>query len=451
MRVYRARWVLPIATPTVADGAVAVDGERIAYVGAAGGAPHGEVTDLGDAVLLPGLVNTHTHLELTAMRGFLEDLDFRPWIVRLTRARQAVLPDELLLASAHVGIAEGLLAGITTFADTCASGVVLQALNDLRVRGIMYLEVFAPDPAECDDALAGLRRRLDGLHARANARVRLGISPHAPYTVSDPLFRATARLAREEGWPMAVHLAESEAEERFVRDGSGVFADGLRARGIAVGPRGDSPVALLDRLGVLGVRPLLVHCVRTSAPDLRTIARHDCAVAHCPASNAKLGHGIAPLGAMLDLGIRVGLGTDSMASNNRMDLLDEARTASLMQRGVTRRYDAIPAVRALDLATRGGAAALGLGDEVGTLEVGKQGDLAAFSLGDPRTVPAFSPEDALVWSLAGRAAQLVVVAGEERVRDGRLVDPPAQSFAKIEEARRALADWLRGDVAGETS
>lgn len=250
---------------------------------------------------------------------------------------------------------------------------------------------------------------------------------------------------------MAVHLAESEAEERFVRDGSGVFADGLRARGIAVGPRGDSPVALLDRLGVLGVRPLLVHCVRTSAPDLRTIARHDCAVAHCPASNAKLGHGIAPLGAMLDLGIRVGLGTDSMASNNRMDLLDEARTASLMQRGVTRRYDAIPAVRALDLATRGGAAALGLGDEVGTLEVGKQGDLAAFSLGDPRTVPAFSPEDALVWSLAGRAAQLVVVAGEERVRDGRLVDPPAQSFAKIEEARRALADWLRGDVAGETS
>lgn len=445
MRVYRARWVLPIATPPIADGAVAVDGERIAYVGGSGEAPHGTVVDLGDAILLPGLVNTHTHLELTAMRGFLEELDFRPWIVRLTRARQAVLPDPLLLASARVGIAEGLLAGITTYADTSASGVVLQALDEMRVRGIMYLETFAPDPAQCDEAVGALRARLAELRDRTNARVQLGISPHAPYTVSDELFAACARLARDDGWPMAVHLAESEAEDRLVRDASGVFADGLRARGIAVTPRADSPVALLDRLGVLAARPLLIHCVQVTAPDLRRMAHHDCAVAHCPASNAKLGHGTAPLGAMLDAGIRVGIGTDSMASNNRMDVLDEARVSVLMQRSVTRRFDVLPAARVLELATRGGAAALGIAHDVGTLEVGKQGDLAAFALGDARTTPAFAPDDVLVWSLAGRGAQLVVVAGEERVRDGRLLDPPTEAFAQIHEARRALQEWHLAD------
>ncbi len=441
MRVYRARWVLPIATTPIPDGAVAVDGEHIAFVGPSANAPDGTLIDLGDAMLLPGLVNTHTHLELTAMRGFLEELDFRPWIVRLTRARQAVLSHELLLASAKVGIAEGLLAGVTTFADTCESGAALQAMTEMGVRGIMYLELFGPDPAQCDASIAGLRSRLDALRGGASGRVRLGISPHAPYTVSDPLFAASARLAIDDGWSMAVHLAESEAEDRLVRDGRGVFAEALHARGIAVAPRADSPVALLDRLGVLQARPLLIHCVRASTPDIRRIARHDCPVAHCPASNAKLGHGIAPLAEWLAAGIRVGLGTDSMASNNRMDILDEARVAVLMQRALTRRFDVLSSTRVLDLATRGGAAALGIDGEVGTLEAGKQADLAAFSLGSPRTTPAFAPEDALVWSLAGRGAELVVVAGEERVRDGRLIHSPDASFAALEEARHALSRW----------
>ncbi|MEP7382537.1 MAG: amidohydrolase family protein [Gemmatimonadota bacterium] len=445
MRVYRARWVLPIATPPIPDGAVAVDGEHIAFVGPSALAPEGTLVDLGDAMLLPGLVNTHTHLELTAMRGFLEELDFRPWIVRLTRARQAVLSHELLLASATAGIAEGLLAGVTTFADTCESGAALQAMTEMGVRGIMYLEVFGPDPAQCDASIAGLRSRLEALRRGASGRVRLGISPHAPYTVSDPLFAASARLAIDDGWSMAVHLAESEAEDRLVRDGRGVFAEALQARGISIAPRADSPVALLDRLGVLQARPLLIHCVRASTPDIRRIARYDCSIAHCPASNAKLGHGIAPLAEWLDAGIRVGLGTDSMASNNRMDILDEARVAVLMQRALSRRYDVLSSTRVLDLATRGGAAALGIEGEVGTLEAGKQADLAAFSLGSPRTTPAFAPEDTLVWSLAGRGAELVVVAGVERVRDGRLIHPPDASFAALDEARRALTRWHRAE------
>ena len=443
MKTYLARWVVPIAAPPIAGGAVSVEGGRIAYVGPRDGASAGDLVDLGDAVLLPGLVNAHSHLELTAMRGFLEELPFRRWVLRLTKARAAVLSQELLLASAKAGIAEGFLSGVTTYADTCESGVVLQALVEMGARGIMYQEVFGPDPAQCEAAIEGLQGRLERLRDVATPRVRLGISPHAPYSVSDALFTACARLAANDGWPVAVHLAESEAESRLVRDGTGMFGDALRARGIAVAPRADSPVFLLDRLGLLAERPLLIHCVRATAPDIARIARHDCAVAHCPVSNAKLGHGIAPLPAFLEAGVRTGLGTDSVAANNRLDLLDEARTAILMQRAATQRFDALSAAQLLEMATLGGARALGIAHEVGSLAVGKRADLAAFPLGSPRTTPSYAPEDALVWAAAGREASLVVVDGVERVRDGRLVAPPTAALDALHAVGASLTEWQR--------
>lgn len=444
-RVYRARWVVPVTEPAIADGAVAVASGRISYVGPASGAPTGERCDLGEAVIIPGLVNAHTHLELTVMRGFLEEMAFRPWILQLTRARQAVLSATLLRASARVGIAEGLLAGITTYADTSESGEVLPAMVEMGVRGVMYQEVFGPDAAQCEASMDGLRARLSTLREQATPRVRLGISPHAPYSVSDALFAACARLASREGWPIAVHLAESADETRLVRDATGAFGDALRSRGIDVAPRADSPVFLLDRLGVLALRPLLIHCVQVGDTDIARLARHDCAVAHCPASNAKLGHGVAPLLALLQAGVRVGLGSDSVAANNRLDLLDEARLAILLQRAVERSHDALSAGRALALATLDGARALGMERDVGSLSVGKAADLAAFSLGSPRTTPAFAPEDALVWAAAGRSATLVLVDGEERVRDGALVRPPHDAMDAVAEARDALARW-QGDV-----
>jgi len=447
-RVYTARWVLPISSAPVASGGVAVEGGRIVWVGPSANAPDGERVDLGDAAIIPGLVNTHTHLELTAMRGFLEGLDFRPWIVQLTRARQGVLTTELLLASARVGIAEGLLAGITTFADTSESGVVLRAMVESGVRGIMYQEVFGPDPAQASGAVAALRARLAELAPWQTPRVRLGVSPHAPYSVSDVLYREVATLAREEGWPMAVHLAESRDETSLVRDGIGAFADGLRARGIEVSPRADSPVMLLDRLGVLAERPLVIHAVQVSRPDVACLARHDCAVAHCPASNARLGHGIAPLGEFKRAGLRVGLGSDSVAANNRLDLLDEARVTLLLQGVGGDGHYVHSAASALDLATRGGAQALGLGGEIGALEVGRAADLAAFSLGSPRTAPSFAPEDALVWALSGRAATLVTVEGVELVRDGALVHAVDRELALVRHAAESLSLWRESGSQG---
>jgi 5-methylthioadenosine/S-adenosylhomocysteine deaminase len=452
MRVLAARWVVPVSTPPIERGAVAIDGSRIAWVGPASDAPAGERVELGDAVLMPGLVNAHCHLELTAMRGFLEDLEFQPWILRLTRSRRDVLrAGDALLDSARYGIAEGLLAGITTYADTCESGVVLQALLEMGVRGVMYQEVFGPDPALAEGALAGLRAAVERHRASESELVRVGVSPHAPYSVSDALFTAVAGYAVREKLPVAIHLAESEDETRYVRDGAGPFADMQQGRGFAIAPRGESPVLLLAELGVLAARPLLIHCVRASEGELRIMHAAGCAVAHCPASNAKLGHGIAPLAEMLRLRIPVGLGSDSVASNNRMHLLEEARLAVLFQRARLGTANAPTAAQALSLATIGGARAVGVADRVGTLDVGKEADVAAFPLAPAAGVPSHDPVSAAVFALGGAAASFVTVAGEPRVVDGRLVPrAPHLSAERLAErvldAAGRLGEWARGEA-----
>jgi cytosine/adenosine deaminase-related metal-dependent hydrolase len=443
---YHARWVLPITAPPIEGGVVAVDGERIIHVGGSAGAPSGDDVDLGNALLLPGLVNTHGHLELTGMRGFLEDLDFADWILRLATAKRAVLTSrDMLVDAARLGIAEGLRAGITTYGDTCHSGAVLDALRDCGVRGIMYQEVFGPDPAQCDRSMAELREQISAARAGETALVRLGVSPHAPYTVSDQLYRAATRFARDERLPMALHIAEAEVESELVTQGRGRFAEGLRTRGIDVRPRAESSIALLDRLGVLEARPLLIHCVRLSPRDVECIARSHCAVAHCPAANAKLGHGIAPIRELLDAGVRVGIGSDSVASNNRMDMLDEARLAVLFQRARHSRYDAMTTTDALKLATLGGALALGLADRIGSLEVGKDADLAAFSLDAYHAAPVQDPEAAALYSVRGDDATFVSVAGHVLVRDGNLVGSVAdpELTHRVQHQANALRDWLR--------
>jgi len=439
---YHARWICPVSSAPFSDGTVAVENGRIAYVGPRSAAPReGEALDLGDVILTPGLVNAHCHLELTAMRGFLDGLAFREWILRLTSARRAVLTPEMMMDAARLGVVEGLQHGITTFADTGDSGAGFDALLELGARGISYREVFGPDPSQCDEAIAGLVAKIEVMQRRATALVRVGVSPHAPYTVSDPLFRATATFARDRGLPLAVHVAESALESDLVERGEGGFAEGLRSRGIAVSARARTPIALMESMGVLGAQSLLIHCVRVDAEDVAAIAQHDCAVAHCPASNAKLGHGIAPLTQLLDAGIRVGLGSDSVASNDRMDMLDEARLAVLFAGAREGRHDALASDRALSLATLGGARALGIDETIGTLQIGKAADLAAFRVPEVRS-PVHDPVSALIFAIAGQKADFVAVAGDVRVRDGQLVDGDAGLPARVQACADLLQDWL---------
>jgi cytosine/adenosine deaminase-related metal-dependent hydrolase len=259
--------------------------------------------------------------------------------------------------------------------------------------------------------------------------------------VSDALYQAVAAYALAERLPLAAHIAESAAEDDLVARGEGVFADGLRKRGIAIEPRAASSILLLDRLGVLATNPLLIQCVRLAAREFDCLIGKRFSIAHCPVSNAKLGHGTAPLHDMLGAGFVVGLGSDSVASNNRMDLLAEARAAVLAQRARVSRHDVLCARDVLHLATLGGARALGLEGEIGSLDAGKSADLAAFPL-EACALPVHDPEAAAVFALPGVAASLVTVAGRELVREGRLRDVDRALPTRIDDTARLMREWL---------
>lgn len=268
------------------------------------------------------------------------------------------------------------------------------------------------------------------MRTRETELVRIGISPHAPYTVSDRLYALATDLARAEGLPIAAHAAESHAEHLLVTRGAGPFADRLRERGIATPPRARSTIALLDELGVLAMQPLLIHCVQLSNEDVSRIAAAGAPVAHCPAANARLGHGIAPVTEMRDAGITVALGTDSMASNNRMDLLEEGRLAHMLQRARLASPDALPAATLLRMTTLDGARALGLDARIGSLERGKDADVCAVALDSASVRPINDPLAALFHSTRASDVLLTIVRG-------RIV---YERVAPVSPSDRALAD-----------
>jgi cytosine/adenosine deaminase-related metal-dependent hydrolase len=446
--LYRAAWVLPVSSEPIRDGAVLVGGDgRIAAVGpraAVDAAPDARIEELGETALLPGLVNVHAHPELAMFRGALEDLRFRDWILRLVGMKRSVLRDADYEAAARWTLVEALRAGMTTVAATEASGAAIDALREAGMRGIVYREVFGPDPAHADDAMAGLRASVEELRTRCDDRVRIGVSPHAPYTVSDRLFGDVAAYALAEELPVAVHAAESMVEHRLVTEGAGDFAPGLAARGIATPVRGRSTIAMLDRLGILGTRPLLIHCVLVDADDIRRIADSGAAVAHCPVANARLGHGVAPYVELAAAGVRVGLGTDSVGSNNRLDLLEEARIASVLHRGRLADCDVLSPAAAIRLCTLDGARALGLADRIGSLEPGKEADLCAVSLTGAHVRPVHDPSAAVVHAARGSDVVLTVVSGRVLFRDGRVLtlDEAALTPA-LEDAALRVREALR--------
>jgi len=383
--------VHPVTAPPIEDGAVLVDDRgTIAAVGPhplVPAPPGARELAFPDASLVPGLVNTHTHLELTHFADKNAEREFAPWIRALRTLKDATTPDEFARA-AERGVRDGWAAGVTCVADTGSTGAPLEALARLGGRGIYYQEVFGPDPAQCAASMEELRRALDRLSPLATSPLSLGVSPHAPYTVSEPLYRAVADLAGRDALPLAVHLAESRAETMLVRDGTGPFAEALHARGFAVRAHNCSPVQYLVQLGVLASgNCLAVHCVQVDGPDIESLRGAGVAVAHCPRSNRAHGHGTAPLAAFRRAGLRVGLGTDSVVSVGDLSLLAEAAAAGL------------EGADALRMLTLEGARALGLESEIGSLEVGKAGDLAVF------------PSAALDRPLPPSAALLTVVAG----------------------------------------
>jgi cytosine/adenosine deaminase-related metal-dependent hydrolase len=452
MIIYRAGWVLPITTAAIEDGAVAVEEGRIKGVGASRALraqfPTAETRDYGEAAILPGLINCHSHLELTAMRGYLEreEGDFSAWLRKLTRARlERMTRDDLYVAAAW-GAIEAARAGVTCVGDASdAASASLRALAYVGLRGTVYQEAFGPDPRLAVEQFEKLREKVWQVRSDESALVRLGVSPHAPYTVSAPLLKLITEFALNEKLALMMHAAESSAESEFMLDGRGPFAEGLAERGIAWRAPGVSTIQYLNALGVLRARPLLAHCISVDEADIETIKEADARVAHCPKSNAKFGHGRAPLSGFLKRNLKVGLGSDSVASNNTCDLLEEARFAVLMSRASSKELPGagrtISADDALKLVTLGGALSLGMEEHVGSLDVGKQADLTIVALNGAHQLPVYDPAAALIFASSGRDVRATIVAGREIYKDGRVLTVDEE---RLRARLREIAEKIKG-------
>ena len=419
---YSARWVLPVSASPIEHGAVAVEGQRIVGVGdraeVVARFPSFRLEDLGEAVILPGLINTHTHLELTAMRGYLEneETDFFAWLRKLTLARLNILTPDDLSVSVLWGACEAVRAGITCVGDASDAALTsMEALHEVGLRGVVYQESFGPDPKLVTENFEKLKSKVQELRGIESELVRAGVSPHAPYTVCGPQLEMIAEFAESQRLPLMMHAAESEAEDLLLREGCGPFAEGFAKREIKWNAPRVSTVQYLKQVGVLQVRPLLAHCIRVDDADIETLRDMGAKVAHCPKSNAKLGHRRAPFAKFLAAGFAVGLGSDSVASNNTCDMLEEARFATLLARSDDQR---ISAKQALETATIGGARCFDLDAEIGQLKEGFQADLTAVALTGVHQIPNFDPVATLIFASSGRDVILTVIAGREVFREG---------------------------------
>ncbi len=406
MKVLSADWVVPVEGPPLRDGAIAIDdGGLIAAVG-----PRAELGDgerYTEAVILPGFVNAHTHLEYDVYAGFGDGLGFADWIgLHVQRKQRIALAD--MEAIARLGALNCLRSGVTTVGDCSFSGAAATACADLGLRATVYLEVFGPSAEAISERFEPMRERIAGA---LSEDVRLGISPHAPYTCTIELYRASADL----GLPIATHLAESDAETEFLRTGTGAwesFAEML------VPPLGTTGIRALAEAGLLDSNVIAAHCVKADDEEIALLAEHGVAVAHCPRSNGILGCGVAPLTALREAGIRVCIATDSPASTPSFDMFDEMRAAIVGARAREGRPDALTTADALELATLGGARALGLDESVGSLVPGKKADLTLLSLADTSFIPWEDPVTGSVLGGSPHGVIATLVSGDPRFERG---------------------------------
>ena len=365
--ILAAGWVLPIGSPPIRDGRVAVEGGRVMWVGAAGQAdmPAGPVRDLGRGVLLPGLVNAHCHIELSYLRGKAPASGgFVPWIESVVAARGTVTEADMHAASEAA--IEGLARhGTVAVADVSNTLAHVDALRASGLRAVVLHEVLGWDPAAADAIVEGALARIAGVAASGPVSIRL--AAHAPHSVSPRLLARLVQL----GGPAAIHLAESPDEVAFLREGNGAWGAFLDRRGLGhvlFDPPGLSPVAYADAAGALHSGLIAAHCVQAGGADRALLAARGVHVVLCPRSNANLGVGMAPLPQLLEAGVNVCVGTDSLASVDTLDVLDDVVA---LHRG----FPAVPATTLLRMATWNGARALGFA-ELGAIAPGMAAALA---------------------------------------------------------------------------
>jgi aminodeoxyfutalosine deaminase len=452
MKILTARYVLPITSAAIDNGAVAIDGDSIIGVGKRDEIllqfADAAIEDFGEAAIIPGFVNCHSHLEITALRGVLDRVehDFYLWLITLTKLRGDVLDQDDIEVAAVAGAIEGARAGVTCFGDIGRFGRAgFEALKTVGLRGVLFQETdFSPDDATALDDFEKLKDKYLALRETATELVEVGLSPHAPYTVSRRLFEEIARYALDAQIKISTHAAESREEDELMRAGTGFFTTVYERFGVDWASPRCSSIEFLDQTGILATRPLLAHCITVTDSDIEIVAANRASLAHCPKSNAKFGHGYAPFEKIVDAGISVGLGTDSVASNNMIDIFEESRHAAFAARNHPDRTRFVGSEEVLSAATLGGASALGLDNKIGSLESGKQADIAVVDLTHIGQQPIIDIYAALVFSTSARDVSLTMVAGKEIYRNGVVTSvDEVQIHSKMIEVGKKLKETFR--------
>jgi 5-methylthioadenosine/S-adenosylhomocysteine deaminase len=427
------RWVVPVEPfdAVLEDHAVALLGGRIEALLPAAEARSRfsgyEEISLDSHVLIPGLVNAHTHAAMSLMRGLADDLPLMRWLQEhIWPAERKHVSPKFVRDGTLLACAEMLRGGITCFSDMYFfPEAALEAALACGMRSVHGLIVFDFPSAYASDPADYLRK---GLALRDRYReeplASFTLAPHAPYTVSDATFRQVAALAAEIDLPVHMHVHETATE----------IARSLAEYGVR-------PLERLGRLGLLGPNLIAVHAVHLSAGETEALARHGSSVVHCPSSNLKLASGFAPVDALLKQGINVALGTDGAASNNRLDLFQEMRTAALLAKAVSGDAQALPAHAALRAATLAGARALGLDARVGSISPGKLADLVAVDLSAPELSPCFDPVSHLVYAAGREHVSHVWVDGKMLLGEGKLLN---EAFSALDTRWELWQNALKG-------
>lgn len=406
------RWLIPVVPEgAVLDAhALAVhQGRIVAVLPAAEAAqrfsPAQRIT-LPEHALLPGLVNAHTHAAMALMRGLADDLPLMRWLNdHIWPAEGAVVSETFTADGVRLACAEMIRSGITCFSDMYFfPEVIARTAREAGMRaavGLIVLDFPTPQAANADEYLSQAMRSYDAL--KAQPLVHPVLAPHAPYTVSDAPLRKLRALAHEINVPIHMHIHETADEvQGSIRD------------------CGQRPLARLDALDLLGNDLIAVHMTQLTDDEIALIARNGVHVVHCPQSNLKLASGFCPVARLQDAGVNVALGTDGAASNNDLDLLDEMRTAAMLTKAVAGDATALPAPRALTMATLAGARALGIEHECGSLEAGKSADCIAIDLSDLGSQPVFDAISSIVYSAQRSQITDTFVAGRALMRNARL-------------------------------
>ena len=401
-----ARWLVPIARDGALEAhALMVDAGRIVALLPAAEADERyaprEAIELATHAVMPGFVNAHTHAAMTLLRGIADDVPLDAWLrEHIWPAEMAHVAPDFVYDGTLAAAAEMLCGGVTTAADMYFHAEAsAKAWIAAGMRAVVGTPVLDFPMAGAADADAHLARGLAARDAfKGAATLSFVLAPHAPYTVGDATWRKIVTIARETDLGIVTHLQETRAErdDALARDGM-------------------TPLARLDALGVTGPGFVAVHAVHPGAGDVERLARQGCHVVHCPASNLKLGAGIAPVAAYVAAGINVALGTDGAASNNRLDMFDAMRLAARVAKGTSGDPTLLPAQQVLRMATQHGADAFGLGTSIGSLERGKLADLIAVDLASVATEPCYDPVSQLVHAASREHVTDVFVAGERVV------------------------------------